>query len=397
VEDDIQPLSWAMDPHDSLSDYTIVIHRYSDENADEKTDTYHVHKVVLAVGPRKSKYFERLFKSDASYEESRSHTSHIHLQPSAADTFPILLDYLYYRSYYLKIDSFTAPPLHFLSDYFDVRQMRKEVVVYCQFDLSSSNCHMYYTHAQALNDLAMLRAVERFCVQQSLKVSRNTAMFRVTPAEFWVDVLHLKAKSECPGDRANSSRLLEALLEAKARDGPQGLSYSMLAELTDPTLLPEIETAGAAFAILSWEEFFRHQVRYQRRHRRKSQPAFDDHREPHGYSGLQRRCVEALARILATETPLEVTPVLQTQVLTALRGLNGSLLPLLVTQMAKVISAQVSLVLEASTSSLVFDEEANAEMNGQDQDPSQPDSCGDSRKRKRVDDKPHNSPLQGSN
>lgn len=48
-------LSWRLDPEESLSDWTILVK--TKRSNDDKVDTYHVHKSVLGVGPRRSNYF----------------------------------------------------------------------------------------------------------------------------------------------------------------------------------------------------------------------------------------------------------------------------------------------------------------------------------------------------
>jgi hypothetical protein len=237
---------------------------------------------------------------------------------------------------------------------------------------------MYYTHAEALNNVAMLRAVRRLCTHQSLKVSRNREMFLVTPAEFWLEVLNEKCK--CPGASGDSSGLLEALLQTKASDGRQGLSFDLLEELTDACRLPNIETVGAAMAILSWDDFFRRQCMQQCR--RKSHLLADDNAPK--CSPLQLRCVEALARILALETPLDVRAVLQVHVLTAIRRLNGALLPLIVSQMVEVIDAQVSQVLENRAASAVRREETGTAED--DEHAAEQPAVGGNGKRKRCDE-----------
>ena len=76
-------LLWRQDPEESLSDWTIELsyETTGDESGgastDTKTDTYHVHKAILASGPRKSEYFARLFKDGGRFAESSSNTSFI--------------------------------------------------------------------------------------------------------------------------------------------------------------------------------------------------------------------------------------------------------------------------------------------------------------------------------
>jgi hypothetical protein len=91
-------LLWRQDPEESYSDWTLLIsYETTDENEKTatKTDEYHLHKGILAVGPRKSEYFARLFKAGGRFAESSSNTSRIILTELEANAFPHFLDYLY--------------------------------------------------------------------------------------------------------------------------------------------------------------------------------------------------------------------------------------------------------------------------------------------------------------
>jgi hypothetical protein len=160
-EESLMDLSWRLDPVKSLSDWTIHVHAFvprkidpltaanpksnlSNERPKARTDVYHVHKSVLGVGPRRSRFFavafaqheaekkkqiENLQQKQTSdmlffkelFEESidivknrgfstvkcgsRSAGNHTHssqlpitvleMEAPAAEAFPALLDYLY--------------------------------------------------------------------------------------------------------------------------------------------------------------------------------------------------------------------------------------------------------------------------------------------------------------
>lgn len=117
----VQP-DWRMDPEESLSDWTIEVcvggKLYS---------THHVHKVFLALGFRKSGYFQRLFRGGRHFAEGQTSRSRIDLQQEpAAKAFPVMLDFLY------SLWDDASPPithqnctaLHFLGEYFEIRALR---------------------------------------------------------------------------------------------------------------------------------------------------------------------------------------------------------------------------------------------------------------------------------
>ena len=130
---------WRLDPESSFSDWTIRVIQSSDEelnhtnddcemerncnssvsiktndhhdvrtstnptpsndraplNSGELQSVYHVHRVYLASGSRKSEYFQTLFSLTTSTEETLSKTTELVLPESACRVFPRLLDYLY--------------------------------------------------------------------------------------------------------------------------------------------------------------------------------------------------------------------------------------------------------------------------------------------------------------
>lgn len=84
-EESLMDLSWRLDPVKSLSDWTIHVHAFvprkidpltaahpkshaSNERPKARTDVYHVHKSVLGVGPRRSRFFAVAF---AQHEAER--------------------------------------------------------------------------------------------------------------------------------------------------------------------------------------------------------------------------------------------------------------------------------------------------------------------------------------
>jgi hypothetical protein len=51
---------WQMDADKNFSDYRVIVKRDCSNNTCKTTDTYHVHRVFLATGDRKSGYFESM-------------------------------------------------------------------------------------------------------------------------------------------------------------------------------------------------------------------------------------------------------------------------------------------------------------------------------------------------
>ena len=89
---DTKELSWRQNPSESFSDWTIEVIEEDKANpgATSERAVYHVHRRVLAVGPKKSEYFAKIFKSNSS-----ANRTELRLTKRQAAVFPIALDYIY--------------------------------------------------------------------------------------------------------------------------------------------------------------------------------------------------------------------------------------------------------------------------------------------------------------
>ncbi len=86
-------LSWRQNPSESFSDWTIEVieeEETIDQPSAAKCSVFHVHRRVLAVGPKKSDYFANIFKSNGSANRSQ-----LRLSTKEAAVFPMALDYIY--------------------------------------------------------------------------------------------------------------------------------------------------------------------------------------------------------------------------------------------------------------------------------------------------------------
>jgi len=113
-----QELTWRMDPEESLSDWMIEIE--VDGNLHGR---YHVHRTALAVGPRKSEYFARLFRTGKSFSESKTKTSIIKLEEFPAKAVPFMLDFIYLGEDDDIIKDENVAALHHVGEYFGVKSL----------------------------------------------------------------------------------------------------------------------------------------------------------------------------------------------------------------------------------------------------------------------------------
>eukprot|EP00592_Proboscia_alata_P022045 CAMPEP_0194414218 /NCGR_PEP_ID=MMETSP0176-20130528/12816_1 /TAXON_ID=216777 /ORGANISM="Proboscia alata, Strain PI-D3" /LENGTH=565 /DNA_ID=CAMNT_0039218037 /DNA_START=296 /DNA_END=1993 /DNA_ORIENTATION=- len=155
--------TWRLDPKESFSDFVIVVAVEEEEKIDDDTrrsqqqkqpssKEYFVHKERLMVGPRKSKVLLKAIQSNMA--EAATNRYKTALKQTAADAFPIMLDYIYTGNLSLNEqndrDYFTDPTsentthpgyvhcvaLRFLSSYFEIKTLHVEVNNYilgCSF------------------------------------------------------------------------------------------------------------------------------------------------------------------------------------------------------------------------------------------------------------------------
>ena len=85
-------LSWRQPPSESYSDWTIEVldEDITDRQNNEGSALNHVHRRVLAVGPKKSDFFAKIFKVNSSINRNQ-----LRFNKRQAAVFPIALDYIY--------------------------------------------------------------------------------------------------------------------------------------------------------------------------------------------------------------------------------------------------------------------------------------------------------------
>jgi len=141
-----QLLTWRLDKDESFSDWTIETHYDWELNLEfmmgeqnkkgREVKTYHVHRNILATGPKKSGYFEALLKS-GQFSESSNSTSVVELTMGIAHDFDVFLDYLYSSPSECKrlINRYNHSSLLHLAKYFLVPKLLEDVYDFIKKDI----------------------------------------------------------------------------------------------------------------------------------------------------------------------------------------------------------------------------------------------------------------------
>jgi len=298
-------LTWRLDPEESLSDWTIIVRSigtsgiatgktstnddradtynnddsFSQDSNDNNTNSpynvryYYVHKAQLGVGPRRSEYFARLFRSKrttattpsnitsttkhstsggktktssstSTFEEKESR---IELKPSAAMAFPLMLDYIYSPpGVPVRVSTETAVALRHLATCFGIRDLFSEVTSFIHHDLNLDTSFIYLREASIYNHEKLLSAAVKLCATkfQSLKISQ---LVNLEPRLFQSIV----TSPNCNCD----SEILSSRVATYLRCRPGSYNLNFLQSITSPSKMPRIASDDSLFLISILAQF----------------------------------------------------------------------------------------------------------------------------------------------
>lgn len=203
VEDPNTKLQWRGEANENMSDWTIEIVRPSNNNIVVTADTYHVHKLQLCYGARKSDYFVGLFGDGGGrYRESDVGISRIELGEREANAFPKMLDYMYETGGKtgLEITTESAAALHKLGEYFQNRRLRWDAKVFWKKDMKLENLHLYCHDAQHFHDEKLMIHVVKVLVENITEVTPSSEIVAASSADLWLRVLDQLAMSDKAND-----------------------------------------------------------------------------------------------------------------------------------------------------------------------------------------------------
>ena len=249
-------LSWRGDPLQTFSDWTIIV-----ATSEFDSKTYHVHKSILSVGPRSSRYFSRLFLEGSNrYNQSQSSTR-IELDEQDADTFPLFLDFMYDtcpdadddESLTLNVnDDFStlnAVSLRHLARVFDCEGLMLAVNKFIQKDLSLKTGPVYLIQAHLYRDDRLIESAKRLCIENFSRLDIRS--ITRLPLELFKSVMtavfertansHELSVEE---EEALSCHLSEVVCQYFEKH-PDRMTVRLLLELTNENVMPKIASEPA--------------------------------------------------------------------------------------------------------------------------------------------------------
>jgi hypothetical protein len=236
-------LFWRQNPAKSLSDWTIEVI----PNGLKTAQKYHVHREILAVGPKRSEYFARLF---VSQKPKPSNKSVLELGLNEARVFYLLLDHMYSSTDTRPtLDMGTACALYSLADQLEVPSLLLSISDFCTTETSDEDIIDLLKVGESFRDKMLLRTTLHRCAEGLNSMEITTAR-RIKPALF-VEILQ-RSKTLPKKYKCSSSRLSQ-LVAATMEGHPSSLKLEIFRRLTDKEYLPYIE-GTAAVKLLAFEQ-----------------------------------------------------------------------------------------------------------------------------------------------
>eukprot|EP00934_Nitzschia_sp_Nitz4_P006014 Nitzschia sp. Nitz4//scaffold124_size66437//25636//38731//NITZ4_006111-RA/size66437-processed-gene-0.6-mRNA-1//1//CDS//3329534552//6004//frame0 len=224
-------LSWRDNPSESFSDWTIeVIHKGT-----ATKDTYNVHRRVLAVGPKRSDFFARLFKQSGT-----SNTSSLDLEAVEADVFPLILDHMYSEQK-LQLDFGRGYVLYRLAEKLEIQSVVQAVTEFYCKSMNKENIVDFFTIAETFKDKTFLEATVAFCSAELRTMHTETAG-KIKPS-ILLEVL--RHNRNLPKKELCSSRHLSLLMATSVDKHAENTSPEIFREITQDEYLQEIEPEAA--------------------------------------------------------------------------------------------------------------------------------------------------------
>ncbi len=166
LSDDSKALLFWRDDKDGTSSFSdwkirVEVERTEDDDCSEEMVTvYNVHRLALAMGPKKSDYFEALIQSDC-YSENSDSVSSVKLPEKITKDFPDFLDYLYAQplesSVVINFENWES--MGYLANYFLVHRLTEAVAEFIEKDMEYFNLdhmekYISYFHRDISDDMS---------------------------------------------------------------------------------------------------------------------------------------------------------------------------------------------------------------------------------------------------
>ena len=281
-------LSWRLHPDRSMSDWTIQV----TTKGTNRWKNYHVHRSVLAVGPRKSDFFAEVFQKADQWERmgmyggrreehpnsnnnnkrgkgwckmgggpinEQQHlrqqqlprkattVTKLELESLAADIFPFVLDFMYDTSGFVNMNSGNATAYHVLAHRLKINALKRRALEFWQTDLSVQNLATYCIHGHIFRDESILRACEPLVAHHmfTLQESDRAVILESIDPKFFISVMQFALKPIKASKKKAFSLQLSSLVAVYCNLHKSTLNAKDFQTMTDEGFLPYLEVEAA--------------------------------------------------------------------------------------------------------------------------------------------------------
>lgn len=231
LSEDSKALLFWRDDKDGMSSFSdwkikVEVEKTEDDDCSEEMVTaYNVHRFALAMGPKKSGYFEALLQSDC-YSENSDCVSTVKLPEKIAKDIPDFLDYLYAQplesSVVINFENWKS--MRYFANYFLVPRLTEAVAEFIEKDMEYFNLdhmenYIFEFHLDISDDMSrrILPKAVHICAKmfQFIEVD-SPLLMSIPPAMLWSIMRRI-----CVDDKQKTIHtfsLLAAYIECNVED-----------------------------------------------------------------------------------------------------------------------------------------------------------------------------------
>ncbi|KAG7348542.1 BTB/POZ domain containing protein [Nitzschia inconspicua] len=222
--------SWRLDPSDSLSDFTLQIL----VEGSEEVISYHLHRHMLAVGPRRSEFLTDVFRGENSC------TYQLLLEMKVSSFMPCLLDYIYCPDYTIDVTTDNAMVLRQLAKILKVVPLVVKIAGFILEDLDSSTMSTYVAESSFFNDDQVTELIVQRCSQHVQTIGVKDPLWAVMEPDLFLRVI-----SSPLIDRETLSPHLSILVKEFLTLHQYEIDLDLFTVITSEKVIPKVDREAA--------------------------------------------------------------------------------------------------------------------------------------------------------
>lgn len=222
--------SWRLNPAESLSDFMLTVLSVETGTA----TNFYVHKHMMAIGPRSSKYMGDVFTSeDASNFQ-------VTLDEKTSALIPEILDYIYCPGHDVTMTTDNAVAVRQLAKMLKINPLEVQAAEFILEDMEVDNMVTYVSECNYFNDTEVMKAVVEKCTGNIESIPIDDRLWIVMEPELFLQIL-----SSPHINRGVLSKHLSILLKEYLDLHQYEISADMFVTLTSESIIPIVDRTAA--------------------------------------------------------------------------------------------------------------------------------------------------------